>query len=69
MRSKNLPDVPSHCRAGIEHQGWAVDTEVAVCTEGHHQGPGGVIHSITLRNIQGLSRLLDEGMSLITGVF
>ena len=49
--SQTSPDVPSDGGAGVQHQGGAVHTEVAVCAEGHSQGTGGAVQTVTLHNV------------------
>ena len=54
MSSQSSPDVPPDSGAGIQHQGGAVHAEVAVCTDGHCQGTGGAIQTVTLNKYKSI---------------
>ena len=65
MSSQSSPDVPPDSGAGIQHQGGAVHAEVAVCTEGYCQGPGGAIQTVTLNKSKYLGSKSDALIILL----
>ena len=46
--TQDWPDVPPDSRAGVDHQGGAVEEVVAVHTQRHSQGTAGAVHAIFL---------------------